>query len=106
MDGAVMARFRLGVKMCGNCNPDIRCMFIVQRIARALDAVPVAYDEGGVKLTVSACQTACVERDYPAAAVIRGFSVNGQPCRDENEIIEKALACLAPYFQQETENGS
>ena len=44
---------RLGVKMCGNCNPDIESMKCAKRIAQALGMDLVRYDEGDITLTVS-----------------------------------------------------
>lgn len=101
MDGAVnRPGLLLGVKMCGNCNPDIPSMEVARRIAQALDAQLVPYDQGEVKLTISACCAACVEEGYPSSASIRGLSLNGRPCRDQAELTAGAVEVLKRYLRE------
>ena len=85
---------RLGVKMCGNCNPDIESMEVAGRIAQALGARIVPYGQGQLELTISACVSACVEERYPCPVRIRGLSLNGYPCRDEDELVNTAVRKL------------
>ena len=82
---------RLGVKMCGNCNPDIESGSVARRIASGLGMDLVHYEDGDSRLTISGCCCACVEEDYPAEAVVRGLDFNGVKCRDEDELVARAV---------------
>ncbi|MEA4893800.1 MAG: hypothetical protein VB064_00895 [Oscillospiraceae bacterium] len=86
----------LGVKMCGNCNPEIDSMTVVKRIAGLLNAEIIPYGGGAsdITLTVSGCRSACVDEDYPADARIIGLSLDGHPCEDEKELSSKAAGLL------------
>lgn len=84
----------LGVKMCGNCNPDIESMALARRIAGILGGQVVPYGQGQITLTISACGSACVEEAYPAHAVIRGLCLNGRPCRNEDSLAFETAALL------------
>ena len=84
----------LGVKMCGNCNPSIESMEVARKIARGLGADLVPYDAGMLKLIISACPAACVERAYSGPVIIRGLELNGRPCEDEAELVEKTILLL------------
>ena len=91
---------RLGVKMCGNCNPDIESMAAAKKIAAALNMELVPYDQGDVTLTISACISSCVFEKYPSPVQIQGLRVNGYECRDQNELIDRVID-----FYSELEKG-
>ena len=83
---------RLGVKFCGNCNPDIESMPAAKKIAAALNMELVPYDEGDITLTISACMSSCVYENYPSPVQIQGLHVNGIECRDRDELINRVIA--------------
>ena len=83
---------RLGVKMCGNCNPDIESMKCAKKIAERLGMELVRYDEGDLTLTMSACVSSCVYEDYPSPVQIQGLHVNGSACASQDELVERAVA--------------
>ena len=92
------APLRLGVKLCGNCNPDIRSMWVVKQIAEELGAELSPCDQAPVRLVVSACGAACVEDTCPCSIKIRGLCLNGLLCKDEMELIERAVELLRPFY--------
>lgn len=85
---------RLGVKMCGNCNPWIRSMYVAEGIASGLGMELVPYEQGDVRLTISACSAACVEKSHPADLVIRAMEVCGITYKTEDELIGAAVHIL------------
>ena len=83
---------RLGVKMCGNCNPEIASMSAAKQIAAGLGMQLVPYDSGDVTLTISGCISSCVYEKYPSPVQIQGLMVNGTRCASQQEVVERTIA--------------
>lgn len=90
----------LGVKMCGNCNPDIRSVWVTRQIAKHLCVELVPYEQAAVRLVVSACGAACVENAYPCPAAIRGLRLNGVLCEGETDLIGRTVELLEPLYHR------
>ena len=82
---------KLGVKMCGNCNPEISSMAAAKKIAAGLGMQLVPYDSGDVTLTISGCISSCVYEKYPSPVQIQGLMVNGRRCASQAELVERAI---------------
>jgi hypothetical protein len=82
---------RLGVKLCGNCNPEINSMSAARKIAADIGMQLVPYDEGDITLTVSGCISSCVYEKYPSPVQIQGLMVNGTRCASQKELVERAI---------------
>ena len=91
---------RLGVKMCGNCNPDIESMKCAKAIAQRLGMELVRYEEGDLTLTVSACVSSCVYEDYPSPVQIQGLHVNGAACATQEELVDRAVAVYGKLLER------
>ncbi len=91
---------RLGVKMCGNCNPDIESMKCAKAIAQRLGMELVRYEEGDLTLTMSACVSSCVYEDYPSPVQIQGLHVNGAACATQDELVDRAVAVYEKLLER------
>lgn len=85
---------QLGVKMCGNCNPSIEAKKIVTKVSTALHAKVVPYEYASIRLTISSCSSACVEKKFPGDVTIRGREVDGVEYENDLDVIRAATKDL------------
>ncbi|MFZ5946103.1 MAG: hypothetical protein ACOYVD_18605 [Bacillota bacterium] len=78
-----MAIFKIGVKFCGNCNPRIDSLGLIERIkARLKQKVfwsPANGCDIDILIIVSGCQVDCASRNIPAqfTLMIAGQTLDG-----------------------------
>jgi len=94
-----MKKKRVGVKFCGNCNPQAETTEILQQIkatpaGRASEFVPWDRPDLNMLIVLSGCPVDCAARPpgQLPSIVVAGESVNLQPCAQDR--IAGAVALL------------
>ena len=74
---------KIGIKYCGNCNPEIDSTLIVQRLRKKLKGKDVEFvfnlrSSSSIPLLLCGCPTGCLDRDEVTGPLTGWIAIKGR----------------------------